>query len=116
MNILVICNNRKANTYAGAMLGYGYNVNEVKSFDAARTMLKSDMIPELIVIDMSNLTVQMKEFVEFVRFELRLMHVGMIVIGTTEREAAYAETYGANRFIYRPVELADLLTIIRQTA
>lgn len=116
MNIMVICNNRNINTYTGVLVGYGHQVSDVKSFDAARTMLKSNMIPELIMIDVSNLTVQMKEFVEFVRFEQRLLTVGMIVIGTTEREAAYAEAYGANRFLYRPVELTDLLAIIHQTA
>lgn len=110
--IFIIGSGTSNMTYCAALVGYGYRVQEISTFEAARTLLRAGIIPRSIVIDVTAKAKDTANFLSLVREELHL-DTRLIVIGGSAREAQDAYQLGANEFMQRPVQLTDLVHTVR---
>lgn len=104
--IFVIGSGTHHMTYCAALVGYGYRVRDISTFEAARVMLRAGYTPSSIVIDMTAKAKEIDQFLHIVRDELAL-NTKVIVIGGSEERSVYER--GAHVFFQRPVSLADLV-------
>jgi DNA-binding NtrC family response regulator len=112
-DIFIIGKSHTNIVYTSVLIGYGYKVNDLQTFDAARIVLRTgNNIPRAIVVDMNNQSEQVKQFIQFVRQEVS-HNIGMVVIGSNNNEAENAYKNGATLFLYRPVESEGLVDVIR---
>ncbi len=111
-DIFIIGKSHTNIVYTSALIGYGYKVNNLQTFDAARIMLRSGDVPRAIVVDMNNQVDQVKQFIQFVRQSVSA-DVGVVVIGCNNQESENAYNNGANLFLYRPVEVEGLVGVLR---
>lgn len=111
-DIFIIGKSHTNVVYTSALIGYGYKVNNMQTFDAARIMLRTGDVPRAIVVDMNHQPDQVKQFIQFVRQTVSA-EVGMVVIGSNNQEAETAYEQGANLFLYRPVEVEGLVGVLR---
>jgi len=111
-DIFIIGKSHTNIVYTSALIGYGYRVNNLQTFDAARIMLRSGDIPRAIVVDMNNHADQVKQFIQFVRQSVSA-DMGVVVIGSNNQESENAYNNGATLFLYRPVEIEGLVGVLR---
>lgn len=109
-SILAISNFRNSSmAYLGALTGYGFEVEDTRTFEAARVLLRTGSNPAVIIIDVKFHTEEIAEFIHFLRHELGNQATGVIVIGC-ENDTLLA--YGANACLERPVHFEELITIL----
>ncbi|MDX1994565.1 MAG: hypothetical protein SF029_19440 [bacterium] len=113
--VFVIGSGLQHATYAAALVGFGCRVREVNTFDVARTMLRAGMIPTTILIDTNLRSKDMAGFIAYVRQEFG-HKISIVVVGSNPQEEAAACNTGADVFLYRPVELSDLLHTVQHFA
>lgn len=111
--IFIIGNSYHNVSYASAMIGFGYQVSEMRTFNAARALIKAGVIPQTIVINMKGQPLQVREFIDLVRAELYGEPIGIIVIGGSDREMNVAYTHGADVCLQRPVNTEALVEVVR---
>jgi DNA-binding NtrC family response regulator len=110
--IFVIGSGTSSMMYRAALVGYGYRVHEISTFEGARSLLRAGVVPHSIVIDVTAKAKETVRFISLICDELRLP-IPIIVIGGSDREAQEARQHGATEFIQRPVQLADLVHTVQ---
>jgi DNA-binding response OmpR family regulator len=109
-SVLAISNFRNSSmAYLGAMAAYGFRVEDTRTFEAARVLLRTGSNPELILIDVKFHTEEIADFIYFLRHEMGNQQVGIVVIGC-ENDTLLA--YGANACLERPVQIEELFAIL----
>ncbi|MFN8373739.1 MAG: response regulator [Anaerolineae bacterium] len=106
-DILVLDNNRKSIAYIAALAGFGYRIAEAHSPQEACDLLSVGDLPYAVIIDLK--LADMNEVLPALRREAG-SQVPMIVIGGDAQDAYAA---GADVVLPKPVELDDLLQIVR---
>jgi DNA-binding response OmpR family regulator len=109
-SILAISNFRNSSmAYLGALAGYGFQVEDTRTFEAARVLLRTGSNPDVILIDVKFHTNEIAEFIHFLRHDMGNLEVGIIVIGC-ENDTLLA--YGANACLERPVQIEELFAVL----
>jgi DNA-binding response OmpR family regulator len=109
-SVLAVSNFRNSSmAYLGALAGYGFRVEDTRTFEAARVLLRTGSNPDVILIDVKFQTEEIAEFIHFLRHEMGNREVGIVVMGY-ENDTLLA--YGANACLERPVQLQELFAIL----
>jgi DNA-binding response OmpR family regulator len=109
-SVLAISNFRNSSmAYLGALTGYGFRVEDTRTFEAARVLLRTGSKPTVIIIDVKFHTDEIAAFIHFLRHDMSNHTVGIIVIGC-ENDTLLA--YGANACLERPVKFEELLAVL----
>lgn len=110
-NVLVVESNRMVRTmYVAGLSGYGYRVMEAPTVRDARAALESGVNPAVILVDMTLPDGQGTELIHFVRAELGMTNVKIILT------SGGAPVDGADAQLQKPVELVKLLNTVRACA
>jgi DNA-binding NtrC family response regulator len=99
-------------TYGAALMGYGYEVAEMSTFEDMQTLLDAGVLPRTLIIDLKLSVERAGEFIEALRRDLRYEALKIIVMGGGAGEAQMMSEAGANLFLHRPVEVDDLLEAV----
>lgn len=99
--------------YTTALTQNDYEVREARNSGEAITILQSEGIPSLIIMDISMPDAPGTKAIDFVRSEQRLMNIPIIVITANEH---YEERLSPiiEKFFLKPVALADILSAVRE--
>jgi DNA-binding response OmpR family regulator len=109
-SVLAISNFRNSSmVYLAALTGYGFQVEDTRSFEAARVLLRTGSNPSVIIIDVKFHTEEIAAFIHFLRDDMSNHPVEIIVIGC-ENDTLLA--YGANACLERPVQIEELFTVL----
>lgn len=107
---LIISNNHHSMAYTAALSAYGFHVEDTRTIETGRILLKSGSNPHTIIIDMKQHAGEVSQFVQFVRSVLHNPHIYIIVIGC---ENDFALTFGADKCLQRPAEVHDIISILQ---
>ena len=107
---LIISNNRHSTVYSAALSAYGFHVEDTRTIEMGRILLKSGSSPHTIIIDMKQSADETSKFVQFVRSELHDAQTYIIVIGC---ENDFALAVGADKCLQRPAEVHDIIAILQ---
>ena len=109
-SVLAISNfRRNSMAYLGALTGYGFQVEDTRSFEAARVLLRTGSNPTMIIIDVKFQNEEIAAFIHFLHHEISNSAAFITVIGC-ENDTLLA--YGANACLERPVQFEELLAIL----
>lgn len=103
--VLIIGNSNHTLMYSASLRGYGYEVEDTRSFDTAIDWLATGHQPECIIIDVRGMADTVRQFVHEVR-EADLK-TNIVVIGTR------AKLPGVDITMPRTMEATDLIDTLR---
>ena len=109
---LIISNNRHSIAYISGLGAYGFHVQDTRTIETGRILLKSGSNPQTIIIDIKQHADDIADFIQFVRSELHNTQTYIIIIGC---ENDFALTFGADKCLQRPADVHDIIAIL-QTA
>jgi ActR/RegA family two-component response regulator len=107
---LIISNNRHSMGYSAGLSAYGFHVEDTRTIEMGRILLKSGSNPHTIIIDMKQHADEVARFVQFVRSELHNQQAYILLIGC---ENDFALALGADKCLQRPTEVHDIITILQ---
>jgi DNA-binding response OmpR family regulator len=111
-SILIISNQRYSLSYAASLQGYGCEVYDTQTIEAARALLRSIVQPTFIIMDLKHTLVKLAELVQFVRTELGLCQTQFVVIGQDEGERLTAFSQCADYFFVRPLDVRSFVALL----
>lgn len=108
--VLVISNHSLSSTdYKAGLWGFGFQVEETRTFEAAQVLLRVDSFPEAVILDMQHQSDEIAAFIHSIRHNYGNQAVRIIVVGGDQDRVAAA---GATMFLKRPVYLEDMLALL----
>lgn len=108
-SILVISNCRNSSvSYMSSLRGYGFTIEDSRTFDTARILLRSGDSPDSIIIDVKFHADEISEFIHYVRTQIN-PSAHIILIGS---EQDLLPVYGANLRLDRPVDFQQLVSVL----
>jgi CheY-like chemotaxis protein len=111
--ILVISNNHRSSlTYTASLSGYGCNLHDVQTIEAARAMIRSIVQPDVVILDVKFVQIDIADFIHFVRQEMGLSQTRIMVIGGSADEQFNAFAAAADHFFVRPVDVTTILSAL----
>ena len=111
--ILVISNNHRSSlAYTASLNGYGCQLHDVQTLEAARALLRATVRPDVIILDVKFVQVDIAEFVRFVRQDIGLPQTRMMVIGGSPDDQFNAFAADADHFFVRPVDVTTILNAL----
>ena len=103
---LIISNNHFSSASYSAGLGaYGYHLEETRTFETARILLKSGLKPDAIIIDVKLHSNEIDSFIRDVRHQFAYQG-GIIVVGLDVM-------VGANACLPRPALITDVVSVLQ---
>lgn len=109
-SVLAISNFRNSSmAYLGALVGYGFQVEDTRTFEAARVLLRTGSNPAVILIDVKFHSDEIAAFIHFLRHDMS-KHAAFIIVMGCENDTLLA--YGANACLERPVHFEELLAVL----
>lgn len=107
--VLVISNDHRSSLgYSAGLTGYGYQVYDLRTLEAARALLRTHPVLNCIIIDMKFSAEETRNFLWAVRGEMGYQNTPMILIGSSDRDASEACAAWAT-FLLRPADLVSVL-------
>lgn len=107
--VLVISNNSVSSMgYSAALFGYGYHVETTRTFEAARMLLHSGMVPASIIVDVKYTPAEINHFINTARSELS--YPGAIVV--VGQAGDHGRIVGASQYLPRPVNAEGIIATL----
>ncbi|MBC7811589.1 MAG: response regulator [Burkholderiales bacterium] len=112
--ILVVEDNRMIRTmYAAGLAGYGYDTVEASTIREALAALDNGDLPEVVLLDLKLPDGRGQSVIDHIRNTLQRDDVKIIVATAFPVEEAEMMALGADRLVSKPLELPDLLELIK---
>ncbi len=104
--ILVISNNSVSSMgYSAGLFGYGYQVETMRTFEAAQVIMHSGLMPATIIIDVKYTPAEINQFITIVRRDFA--YIGMILVVGQLGDHGYI--MGANGYLPRPTNIETIV-------
>jgi CheY-like chemotaxis protein len=112
--ILVVEDNRMIRTmYAAGLEGYGYETVEAANLREALDFLDNGDVPQVVLLDLKLPDGRGQTVIDHIRNRLQRDDVKIIVATAFPVEEAEMMALGADRLVNKPLELPDLLELIK---
>jgi hypothetical protein len=114
-SVLVLSNNHfKGTSYAAGLSGFGCDVYDIHTVEAARALLRTQPHLDCIIIDMKFSVEETRNFMWAVRGEMGYRQTRMILIGSSDRDAGEAAAAWAT-FLPRPADMSEILSAMHRS-
>lgn len=111
-SILVISNYRNSSmSYMSSLRAYGFEVEDTRTFETARILLRTGSHPKTIIIDVKFHADEISEFARFVRREIN-PSINIINVG---HEDDYLHIYDIDVYIERPADFQHMIPMLEAT-
>ena len=113
--VLVLSNTHySSHNMTASLSGYGCDIYDVHTLETARALLRTQPHLDCIIIDLKMSAEATRNFLWAVRGEMGYRQTRMILIGSSDREAAEAAAAWAT-FLPRPAEVSQILRAMHRS-
>ncbi|MBL8164075.1 MAG: response regulator [Anaerolineae bacterium] len=115
--VLVVEDNRMLRTlFASGLTGFGYGVTEAGSLEQARQVLNETRKPDMILLDLQLPDGSGETLIQFVREELGLPEIRIVVATGIPIDEQHLLGIGANAVLQKPIEFNALYAALAGTS
>ncbi len=105
--VLVISNNSVSSMgYSAALMGYGYRVETLRTFEGAHVLLHQGLQPVAVIIDVKYEPAEINGFISTLRLDSGYRG-GIVVVG---QPGDHGQVSGATAYLPRPTNIEAILT------
>jgi CheY-like chemotaxis protein len=115
--VLVVEDNRMLRTlFASGLTGFGYSVVEAGTLEQAREAMTAARKPDIILLDLQLPDGNGEELIQFIREELGLPDIRIVVATGIPIDEQHLLTLGANAVLQKPIEFNTLYATLAGTS